>query len=61
LQLLLEDITDLENKQKGKQVAGKQTYLDIALMHMKEEVLSIQQFIEDRILALSTSSAIATD
>lgn len=61
LQLLLEDVADLENEQKGKQFVGKHTDLEIALMHMKEEVLSTQHFIEDRTLALSMSTAIATD
>lgn len=61
LQLILEDVADLENKQKGKQVAGKQTDLELALVYMEEEVLTTQTFFQDRILALSTSTAVVTD
>lgn len=61
LQLLLDDLNDVENKQKGKQVAGKQTDLEMALLCMREEVQTARMSFEDGILALSTSTAIATD
>ncbi|KAA8650387.1 E3 ubiquitin-protein ligase [Aspergillus tanneri] len=61
LQLLLEDLDHLENKQKGKQAAGKRTDFETALMYMRDEVMAAQNSIEDGILALSTSTAIATD
>lgn len=61
LQLILEDVADFENKQKGKQAAGKHTDLELALVYMEEEALATQAFIQDRIMALSTSTAIATD
>ncbi|KAJ5481856.1 hypothetical protein N7475_000668 [Penicillium sp. IBT 31633x] len=61
LQLLLEDLDSLEDKQKGKQVAGKHTDLELALKCMKEVIQTTKTSIEDQILALSTSVAIATD
>ncbi|KAL2833314.1 hypothetical protein BDW59DRAFT_78043 [Aspergillus cavernicola] len=61
LQLLLKDLADLEDRQKGKQVAGRHTDLEIAMMCLKEDILAIQTSIEDRTLALSTGIAIATD
>lgn len=61
LQLLLEDLDDLENRQKGKQAAGKETDLEIAIACLRENIRTTQISIDDEILALSTSTAIATD
>ncbi|KAJ5793703.1 hypothetical protein N7457_000302 [Penicillium paradoxum] len=61
LQLLLEDLESLEDRQKGKQGAGQETDIELALRCMREDVQATQTCIEDQILALSTSTAIATD
>ncbi|RJE24123.1 RING [Aspergillus sclerotialis] len=58
---LLEDLEDVENKQKGKQAAGNLTDNELAFKLMREEILNAQTSIEDGILALSISSAVATD
>ncbi|KAJ5382351.1 hypothetical protein N7517_000262 [Penicillium concentricum] len=61
LQLLLEDLDDLESRQKGKQTAGKETDLELAIACLRENIRTTQISINDEILALSTSTAIATD
>ncbi|KAJ6021268.1 hypothetical protein N7540_006772 [Penicillium herquei] len=61
LQLLLDDLDHLEDQQKGKQVAGKHTDLEFAIQLMKEDISAAQASIQDGILALSQSTAIATD
>lgn len=61
LRLLLEDLDDLENRQKGKQGTGKETDLEIAISCLREDIRAMQTSIDDEILALSTSTAIATD
>ncbi|KAJ5472109.1 hypothetical protein N7539_008678 [Penicillium diatomitis] len=61
LQLLFDDLDHLENQQKGKQVAGKQTDLEFAIRLMKEDISAARTSIQDGILALSTSTAVATD
>ncbi|KAF4769660.1 hypothetical protein N7455_006331 [Penicillium solitum] len=61
LQLLLEDLDDLENRQKGKQAAGKETDLEIAIACLREDIRTTQISIEDEILAISTTTAIVTD
>lgn len=59
--LLLGDLEDLEHQQKGKQVAGRLTDLQHAVMSMRTDILAAQASNSDRTLALSTSTAIATD
>lgn len=61
LQYLLEDLNDLEDQQKGKQAAGKRNDLEIAIMYMREDIMAMQTSIKDGALALSTSTAVATD
>ena len=61
LQLLLEDLEDIENRRKGKHAAGNLTDNEVALEFMREEILNARTSIEDGILALSISSAVATD
>jgi hypothetical protein len=61
LQLLLDDLDDLENRQKGKQAAGKGTDLELAIACLREDIRATQISIDDEILAISTSTAIATD
>ncbi|KAJ5826718.1 hypothetical protein N7447_003481 [Penicillium robsamsonii] len=61
LQLLLEDLDDLESRQKGKQIVGKETDLELAIACLREDIRTTQISINDEILALSTSTAIATD
>ena len=61
LQLLLDDLNKLEDQQKGKQVAGKQTDSELAIHYMKHEIWAARTSIRDEILAMSTSTAVATD
>ncbi|PWY92177.1 hypothetical protein BO70DRAFT_367399 [Aspergillus heteromorphus CBS 117.55] len=61
LQLLREDLEGLENQQKGKQVAGCHTDLEVAIQCMREDIIATQTSIEDGKLAISTSSAVASD
>ncbi|EKV06078.1 hypothetical protein PDIG_78560 [Penicillium digitatum PHI26] len=61
LRLLLEDLEDLENRQKGKQAVGKETDLDIAIACLREDIRTTQVSIADEVLAISTSTAIAND
>ncbi|KAJ5423062.1 hypothetical protein N7445_011170 [Penicillium cf. griseofulvum] len=61
LQLLSGDLDDLENRQKGKQAAGKGTDLELAIACLREDIRTTQISIDDEILAISTSTAIATD
>lgn len=61
LQLLLEDLEELENRQKGKLAAGKRTDFEIAIASLRDDIQTLQVSINDEILALSTSTAIATD
>ncbi|KAJ5158154.1 Zinc finger C6HC-type [Penicillium coprophilum] len=61
LQLLLEDLDNLEDRQKGKQTAGHQTDLELGIACLREDIRITQISIDDEILALSTSTAIATD
>lgn len=61
LKLLLEDLDDLENRQKGKQAAGKETDLEIAIACLRQDIRTTQISIEDEILAISTTTAIVTD
>jgi hypothetical protein len=61
LQTLLEDLKQLEDKQKGKQKAGRCTDLELAIDFMRKDILSTQVSINDEILAHSTSAAISTD
>ncbi|OQE83621.1 hypothetical protein PENNAL_c0031G04048 [Penicillium nalgiovense] len=56
LRLLLEDLNDLENRQKGKG-----TDLDVALASLRDDIRALQVSIEEETLALSTSTAVATD
>lgn len=59
--LLLDDIEELQSRQKGKQAAGTQTDLETALNDQREQILALQAANRDRILALSTITAITTD
>lgn len=61
LELLLEDLNYLEDRQKGKETAGRYTDLGLAVDYMKKDVLSSQISMRDRILAHSTSFAVASD
>ena len=61
LQLLEEDLKDLEGQQKGKQAAGNLTDLELTIAITKDEILAAQASIQDKILAISTGTAIATD
>ncbi|KAJ5102337.1 hypothetical protein NUU61_004559 [Penicillium alfredii] len=61
LQLLLDDLDQLEDQQKGKQIAGKHTDLEVAIQLMKEDISVAQTSFQDAILALSTNIAVATD
>ena len=61
MQILLHDLNDLDLQQKGKQVAGKNSDLEIAIKFMKKDILATQAIVQDRILALSLSNAVATD
>ncbi|OQE41209.1 hypothetical protein PENCOP_c005G04952 [Penicillium coprophilum] len=61
LHFLLEDLDNLEQRQKGKQAAGHQTDLELAIAYLREDIRITQISIDDEILALSTSTAIATD
>ncbi|OKL57856.1 hypothetical protein UA08_06595 [Talaromyces atroroseus] len=57
LRLLLADLDALEERQKGKQVAGKLTDSEHAIATMRSDVIALR----DQILAVSTSTAMATD
>lgn len=59
--LLLDDIEELQSKQKGKQAAGTQTDLEVALSHQREQILTLQTATRDRTFALSMITAITTD
>lgn len=61
LQLLEEDLKDLDGWQKGKQAAGNPTDLELTIAITKDEILAAQASIQDKILAISTGTAIATD
>ena len=61
LQLCLEDLNGLEDHQKGKQREGELTDLELAIASMKDDLLATQTSIQDHVLAVSTSTAIATD
>ncbi|KAE8396149.1 hypothetical protein BDV23DRAFT_193006 [Aspergillus alliaceus] len=61
LQLLLEDLDQLEDMQKGKQVVGNRTDIELAIETMRDSVLAAQTSIKDQTIAISTSTAIATD
>ncbi|KAH8695674.1 hypothetical protein BGW36DRAFT_299454 [Talaromyces proteolyticus] len=61
LQLYLENLDELEHQQKGKQMAGKLTDLELAITFMQNDLLAAQVSIQDHVLAVSTSTAIATD
>jgi hypothetical protein len=61
LDLLLQDLQDLQEEQKGKQTEGRHTDLDLAIDCMRRDIISSQTSIEDEILAHSTSAAISTD
>ena len=60
-QLLLDDLEDLENKQKGKQAAGEPTDTEVAIELMRQEILAAQLCIEDGKLAHSISTGRPTD
>lgn len=61
LRLHLEDLNELEDRQKGKQAAGKPTDLELAIASMRDDLLAAQVSIQDQILAVSTGTAIVTD
>lgn len=61
LQLLVDDLEDLEDLQKGKQAAGNPTDLELAIAMTKNEIVAAQTSIDDENLAINTSTAIATD
>lgn len=61
LQLLLDDLDYLEDRQKGKQVAGKHSDLELAISCMREDLMAAQTSVEDAVIALSISTAVATD
>ncbi|KAJ5335731.1 uncharacterized protein N7506_005667 [Penicillium brevicompactum] len=61
LRILLQDLEHLEHNQKGKQREGEFSDLAIALNCMKDDCLAEQTSIEDGIMALSISTAVATD
>lgn len=61
LQLFGEDLEDLDGYQKRKQVAGNLAYLELIIVITKDETLAAQASIQDRILAISTGTTIATD
>ena len=60
-QLLLEDIAEIEDRQKGKQKEGCLTDLDLTLGILKQEIEQLQTSRNDHILAVSTSTAVAMD
>lgn len=57
LEILLEDLDDLEDRQKGKQAAGIHSDLELAIKCMRDDILAAQTSVQDGILALSTSTA----
>lgn len=59
--LLLDDIEELQSRQKGKQAVGTQTDLEVALNHQREQILALQTSTRDRNFALSMVRAITTD
>jgi hypothetical protein len=61
LQHLLEYLNGLEYQQKGKQVAGKHTDLDVTINCIRQDILATQVTVQDRILEISTNAAVATD
>lgn len=61
LQLLLDDLDCLEDRQKGKHVAGEYTDLEFAIRCMREDLVAAQTSVDDAVLALSISTAVATD
>ncbi|KAJ5948025.1 hypothetical protein N7466_001040 [Penicillium verhagenii] len=61
LQILLEELDYLEDQQKGKGVSGKSTDWEIAMNSMREQILIAQTCARDEILAISMSTAVATD
>lgn len=61
LQVLLEDLDDLEDRQKGKQASGTYTDLEFAIECMRQDTLTAQTSLQDGVLALSTSWAATTD
>ncbi|KAF9888593.1 hypothetical protein FE257_008525 [Aspergillus nanangensis] len=61
LTLLLENLDELADSQRGKQKSGRPTDLELSIIATKEELLAAYSFDRDRVLARSTATAIATD
>lgn len=57
LQLMLEDLAELEDQQKGKQRAGEPTDIEMAIEVMKSEIVAAQLYLQDRILATRAGAA----
>lgn len=61
LQCLLDDLNNLENRQKGKQLEGHLSDLEVAISCMRDDIQGAQVSIQDEILALSTATAVLVD
>lgn len=59
--LLLENLQALEDRQKGKQVAGQLSDMEVAISSMKDDILTAGISRQDRALAMSISNAMLTD
>ncbi|KAJ6031341.1 hypothetical protein N7540_002073 [Penicillium herquei] len=61
LQLLLDDLNILEDQGKVKQREGDNTDLELAIQSTKLDIMATQTSLQDEVMALSTSAAMATD
>lgn len=61
LQLMLQDLTELEDQQKGKHRADEPTDIEIAMDAMKREIHTAQILLQDRILATRAGTAMYSD
>lgn len=59
--ILLEDLQALEDGQKGKQVAGQPSDMEVAISSMSDDILTAGISSRDRTLAMSISNAMLTD
>lgn len=57
LRLMLEDLAELEDQQKGKQRAGESTDREAAIEAMKKEIHAARRLLQDRMLAARVGAA----
>lgn len=59
--LQLEELEQLQSQQKGKQKSGNPTDFELAMEMMRDDLIAAPTSLQDHVLAVSTSTAIATD